>query len=543
MKRRALGLLLACAAAAAFFGIGCSLGLSALFQREKTRAVNGHCGIIDLLAEDAPAVDPGANAYLRGDPRGTLIRVLNAEEYRKLAKRGGACPIRHRYMTLGVSGEYRRMPPPAGYYDYGDRLIVESSVRAAGRDSLALADCEFLGGKREAMEETITAELPEDLADTWRAGDRGAFSLRVRWEDGAWRYRADPELVPGGSLSAEAAADMAEDNLHGFDVVFTEDMGWICRVIQGELRCVQGRMIEEADAGSRVCVVSERFLRENGLAPGDSLRLRLGDKLCPQFAPIGAVAYTADQYPGRWTEETFTIVGSFEDTDNGRWTAEEFACAYSESTVFVPLSALPETVSRSSVRYTPAELSLLSPGGGTLARRLEWMRETAAALRLRCVADDRGWPSIAAGISAAEAGLRAKVLPILAGAVLLLALVYPVLLLETGRKCTILRLAGAPEKRIRKRSLLPSLVLLWAAAGVGAAGALLFLRGRAASLYASWGAFFPLSGQGPALPSGILPVMGAISFALSGGILPAARMRPGRDARGLRGRLGRKGAA
>ena len=59
----------------------------------------------------------------------------------------------------------------AGYCDYGDRLIVEASVRAAGGDSLAPAGCEFLGGKREAPEATITAELPESLADAEQGKD------------------------------------------------------------------------------------------------------------------------------------------------------------------------------------------------------------------------------------------------------------------------------------------------------------------------------------------------------------------------------------
>ena len=59
----------------------------------------------------------------------------------------------------------------AGYCDYGDRLIVEASVRAAGGDSPAPAGCEFLGGKREAPEATITAELPESLADAEQGKD------------------------------------------------------------------------------------------------------------------------------------------------------------------------------------------------------------------------------------------------------------------------------------------------------------------------------------------------------------------------------------
>ena len=539
MKRRFFGLLLGCVMAASFFGIGCGLGLSALFREEKTRTVNGHYGVLTLLPETAPEFDPGTNAYLTGDPRDTLLRVLNVEEYRVLQKRSGAFPIRHRYVTLGVSSEYLRLPPPEGYYDYADRLIVEATVGAVGGDALALTDCGFLGGRGEAMETEIAAELPEDLAETWQAGDRAALSLRTWREAGAWRYRVDPELVPGGSLSAEAAVRMAEDDLHGFDVVYTEDMSWIYRVTQGELYIVQGRMIEGSDAGSRVCVVSERFLRENGLELGDSLSLRLGDRLCSQFAPIGAVAYTADQYPRRWAEETFEIVGSFADLDDGRWTPEEFGYAYSESTVFVPISALPDTVSRSSVRFTTGELSLLPMGGDSLGRRLELMRETAAALRLRCELDDRGWPEIAAGIARAETRLRANVWPIPAGAAALLALAFLALLLSVHRKCALLRLAGVSGKTTLKRTALPSLALLWAAAGLGAAGAILFLSGRGPSLLERWGAGMQISE--PGTPAGIVLLSaGALGLVLSGGVLLSVLPLMKRDVRLLASETGRR---
>ena len=539
VKRRLFGLLLGCAMAASFFGIGCGLGLNALFREEKALVTNGHYGVLTLLPEETPEFDPGVNAYLTGDPRESLLRVLNVEEYRVLQKRSGAFPIRQRYMTLGVSSEYLRLLPPEGYYDYADRLIVEATVEAVGGDALTLTDCEFLGGRAETMKTEIAAELPEDLAETWQAGDRTAFSLRTWREDGAWRYRVDPELVPGGSITAEAVIQMAEDDLHGFDVVYTEDMSWIYRVAQGELFSVQGRMIEGSDAEDRVCVVSERFLRENGLELGDSLRLRLGDRLCSQFAPIGALAYTADQYPRRWAEETFEIVGSFADADNGRWTPEEFGYAYSESTVFVPLSALPDAVSRSSVRYTPAELSLLPTGGDSLGRRLELMRETAAALGLRCELDERGWPEIAAGIARAAGRIRANVWPIPAGAAALLALAFIALLLSVHRKCALLRLAGLPNKTTLKRTLLPSLVLLWAAAGIGASGAILFLRLRGPSLLEGWAAGLQISERGA--PAGtVLLSAGVVSLVLSGGVLLAVLPLMKRDLRLLASETGRR---
>ena len=534
-------MLLACLTAASLFGLSYGLGLTALFRREAQHAADTHFGVLTLLWAEAPEFDPGENAWLEGDPRRSLIPVLTDDEYEKLNKHSTAYPIHPRYMTLGVSEEYLRLSPPEGYYDYADRLVIEAAVQSINDDSLQLTDCVFLGGKEEALQESISAWLPEDLAETWSVGDRTEFSLRTWQENGLWLYRVDKELVPKGGTKPEDVVSMAEDNLHGFDLVFTEDTGWIWRVMQGELRCVQGRMIEETDAGSWVCVVSERFLQENGLTLGDSLSFRVGDKLCSQFAPIGAIAYTTTQYPRRWTEETFTIIGTFVDAENGSWTADEFAYAYSESTVFVPQSALPETVYRSSARYTPAELTLLPMDGDTLERKLGWMEEIVAPMGLRCVMDDRGWPEIAAGISGENARLRGKALPIVALAVIGLVVVCLSLLLSARQKCVVLRLAGTPKKRILIRTLIPPFVLFWAAAGVGSTAAFLCHRTRQASLVEAWSAFMPVSYQ--KLPLGIMLLLpGAISLLLGGGLTLCVLMLTRLDVHALADRIQRKAA-
>lgn len=539
MKRRVLSLLLACLTAASLFGLSYGLGLNALFHREAQYSTEAHYGILTLLPERVPEAAPGENAWLDGDPRRSLIPVLTDDEYEKLNKHSTAYPIHPRYMTLGVSAEYCRLTPPEGYYDYADRLVVEAVVQSINDDSLQLTDCVFLGGKAEALQKSISAWLSEDLAETWSVGDRMEFSLRTWQENGIWLYRVDKELVPKGGTKPEDVVSMAEDNLHGFDLVFTEDMHWIWRITQGELCCIQGRLIEETDAGSRVCVVSERFLRENGLALGDSLLFRVGDKLCSQFAPIGALAYTATQYPRRWAEEAFEIIGTFADADNGNWTADEFAYAYSESTVFVPLSALPETIYRSSARYTPAELTLLPMGGDTLERKLGWMREIAAGIGLECVMDDRGWAEVEAGIIAEEARLRARTLPFILSGAVLLVLLFAGLLLTVKRKCTVLRLAGVPKRRLAARTMIPSLVLLWSAAAAGTVAAFLYLGTEAAWFREKWSAFMQVSEQG--LPMGtLILVPGLASLVMSGGLVLLVLLLLGQDIRDLAVRSQRK---
>ena len=532
-------MLLACLTAASLFGLSYGFGLTALFRREAQYAADTHYGVLTLLWAEAPEVDPGENAWLEGDPRRSLIPVLTDDQYEKLNKHSTAYPIHPRYMTLGVSAEYCRLTPPEGYYDYADRLVIEAAVQSINDDSLQLTGCVFLGGKAEALQKSISAWLSEDLAETWSVGDRMEFSLRTWQENGIWLYRVDKELVPKGGTKPEDVVSMAEDNLHGFDLVFTEDMRWIWRIMQGEIFCIQGRLIEETDAGSQVCVVSERFLRENDLALGDSLLFRVGDKLCSQFAPIGALAYTTTQYPRRWAEEAFEIIGTFADADNGNWTADEFAYAYSESTVFVPLSALPETIYRSSARYTPAELTLLPEGGDALERKLGWMQEIAAGIGLRCVMDDRGWPTIAAGIAAEETRLRARTLPFILSGAVLLVLLFAGLLLTVKRKCTVLRLAGVPKRRLAARTMIPSLVLLWSAAAAGTAGAFLYLGTEAAWFREKWSAFMQVSKQG--LPMGTLILVPCLAgLVMSGGLVLLVLLLLGQDIHDLAVRSQRK---
>ena len=489
MKRLVVGLLLALALAASVFGLAYGSGLSAMFAREREAAESGHYGVISLLPEEAPEFDPGENVWLQGDPRRTLIPMLGDSGYEQLKKHEAAYPIHARYMTLAVSDTYSRLPPPEGYYDYADRLVLAGTVQSAADGMLELTDCVFLGGRAEAMDETLSALLPEEPAESWQPGERETFSLRTWRENGEWTYRADTELSPGGSTAAETAISIAEDDLRGFDMVFTEEMDWILRVMQGKLSCVQGRFIGEADAGAMVCVASERFIQENGLKLGDSLRFRVGDKLCTQFAPIGALAYTVSQYPRRWTEETLEIIGTFADGDNGNWAADEFAYAYSENTVFVPLTCLPETVSRSGNRYSAAELTLLPSGGDSLERKLGWMQDIVSKFGLRCEMDDRGWEKLAAGLSGEEARIRARTRPlILTGAALFLLAAF-CMLLPLRRKALVLRLAGVGKGRLLRRTLVPSAMLTALSACLGAAGAALLLRSRAVSLRAEWAVF------------------------------------------------------
>ena len=122
---------------------------------------------------------------------------------------------------------------------------------------------------------------------------------------------------------------VTNDDIRTFDVVYTDDMASIRRVARKQLTAAQGRFLSPADEGTAVCVVSDRFLSENGLHLGDTITLKLGNYLMEQYQPLGAVAVTLGRYATEWEEHTFTIVGTWQDTGDSRWQVQEHYSFYS----------------------------------------------------------------------------------------------------------------------------------------------------------------------------------------------------------------------
>ena len=114
-----------------------------------------------------------------------------------------------------------------------------------------------------------------------------------------WPFFVDITDLPENWLETEDFAALRElirvtnDDVHTFDVVYGDDMAAIRRVSEGRIVCVDGRFITPEDAGQPVCVVNEDLIKAYGLEIGDTLTLNLGNYLCEQYAPLGAVARAA----------------------------------------------------------------------------------------------------------------------------------------------------------------------------------------------------------------------------------------------------------
>ena len=106
----------------------------------------------------------------------------------------------------------------------------------------------------------------------------------------------------------------------------------------------KGRFITPEDAGQPVCVVNVDLLETYGLKVGDSITLDLGNYLSEQYAPLGAVAVTRGRQNTAYTEQTFTIIGSWRDLNEGNHVfRDRFWCSSCPPASASPTTASPAT--------------------------------------------------------------------------------------------------------------------------------------------------------------------------------------------------------
>ena len=90
--------------------------------------------------------------------------------------------------------------------------------------------------------------------------------------------------------------DMVNTDVRTFDVVYTKDMESIRFFADDTMQIVEGRSIRSYDAGKEICVISVEMATEFGLGVGDTLTLKLGNKLFEQYLNRGAVAVVLSVY-------------------------------------------------------------------------------------------------------------------------------------------------------------------------------------------------------------------------------------------------------
>lgn len=443
-----------------------------------------------------------------------------------------------RYMGAGVIDAYYRIDGNAYYYDYTARMIAEGIVekidilarRAAIVDySISLSSPSLLAGNPKwlAGKDTVRIRVPtlvgnpigistffststeryaaivspyltsDDLSGI-EPGDSVIFVGRVGFVQGEPHiiFIGDrftdywcKELtvltdVPGEYLEEEdnaallLAIEITNADLHTFDMVYTDEMAHIPSFTNRQMTISAGRALTAEDLGTVNCVISARFLRENGLSIGDPLTVKLGDRLFEQNAALGAVAAIPERYAEPVETVTLTIVGTHVNLESQKKQAESVHHNYSENAIFVPLTLLPSSANMMSHQIKPGEFTFVLDHPNNLEAFIEKTKDFMAENNLTLLLGNNAqvWRELKSSYnSAATVNLLTIALFSASGLIASIFVVY-LFIVRRSREYAVMRALGMPGKAAGRVLFVPLMTLSLAAITIGSAASWVYGR-------------------------------------------------------------------
>jgi len=392
------------------------------------------------------------------------VRVLGGNKTALPAETNGSC----RLLAISFPEENNGT---AGLWTYNTNASY-------GRDTAVIFWNKLSGEDIQALEPG-RRYLFVARVEPWLS-DMPGFPRLVLGDDtllGWWPYITDITDLPENYLEGEDFAVLREliqvtdDDWHTLDVVYTGDMSVIRRATDLRLVPAEGRFLEPEDAGKPVCVVNADFAYANGLSLGDTLRLKLGDYPMEQHEVLGAVASTRGRYADNWAEQEFTIVGTWRDINQGDYLKEDQIWAYSDASVFVPSSFLPEGAKKTD--RSPGEVTLLIDADA-MNDFVENELPKLEAEGWITYWNDRGWPQMEEELRLVVQAALYKLLAFGVATLLVIALTVYLFISRRSRDYAILRALGMEKGGSGKSLTIPLLCLTLAAVIPGAAAALLW---------------------------------------------------------------------
>ena len=301
--------------------------------------------------------------------------------------------------------------------------------------------------------------------EAYPSGQAHLFALGDDSIIGWWPYFTDITDLPDNWLEQEEFADLREliritnDDVHTFDVVYGDDMTAQRRAVDGRLECEEGRFITPADAGQPVCVVNAELLETYGLKVGDTLTLNLGNYLSEQYAPLGAVAVTRGRQNTAYTEQTFTIIGSWRDLNEGNHVFRDRYWCWSNNAIFVPTAFLPECRNADGHTFKPSEISFVVGNAEEITDFVRDCLPKVEAMGLTYQFSDGGWLRVGEKLSQSRKIAMMKLIIFSAAAVFALVLTVWLFIGRKKRDYGILRALGMPKGEASNRLYIPFLIL------------------------------------------------------------------------------------
>lgn len=298
-----------------------------------------------------------------------------------------------------------------------------------------------------------------------------------------WPYIYPLKGLPENYLELEEFAPLRElvqitnDDLRTFDVVYTDGMDTIRRVRDGKILPVEGRFLtlEDSENKNPVCVVSDVFMKEYGLSLGDKVKLKLGDELFEQYAPLGAVASCRGRYANKFVDAEFEIVGSYVDVNIQKLREIDLYWAYSDNTIFVPLSFLPvEESELNDHEFKPGEISFVVGDARNIRPFVEECIPKLEEMGLTVYFSDGGWLRIEEQVKQAGSLSLSKLLAFGAACVLASALTVYLFIGRKKREYAIMRALGTTKAGANRSLFVPLVLLAVIAVALGGAAATVY---------------------------------------------------------------------
>ncbi len=313
----------------------------------------------------------------------------------------------------------------------------------------------------------------QEYHEVYPGGSLHTFDVGDDSLKGWWPYFTDVTDLQENWLEGEEYAPLREliqvtnDDVHTFDVVYGDDMAAQRRVAEGRMVCEEGRFISPADAGQPVCVVNVDFLEANGLKVGDTITLDLGNYLSEQYAPLGAVAVNRGRESTAFKTQTFTIIGSWRDLNEGNHVYRDRYWCWSNNAIFVPSSFLPECRNAQGHEFKPGEVSFVVGNAEEINAFVEECLPLVEELGVTYQFSDGGWLQIGENLMQSRKIALVKLLIFSGAAVFALVLTVWLFIGRKKQEYGILRALGMGQSEAGGRLYVPFLLLGTLSAAVG----------------------------------------------------------------------------
>ena len=456
------------------------------------------------------------------------------EQLNELSSLPGVTLTDTRYMTAGQVGDYKRLidKDKNPIADSSGSFVLEGTYlgyQYAASDvtsmiTLSFDDVKMLAGEIElipgkplnidsvAIEDmvTMTNPYPQAYFDNLQKGSRclvmGNYNevtgrgLKMTAEPYEKCFRVldgldDNYLETADFSYYREAIDAFNQALSVYDIVYTSDMRAIPRLNERNMVIAEGHPLTTEDTDG--CVVSTQFMETYHLSIGDSIPIKLGDKLFHQNSVLGAQAWDAKTMSEFKTDAKLKIIGAYRFVDDYSMRTSEHDWAYTVNTIFVPSSYLPVDV---PADYEPSmgEFSIFIAHAHDIEAFKEAAEPLVAEMGLGLHFSDGGWLSMKDSFQSGSLTSFLTTVLYVAGAILALLLAVYLYIGRNKKTYAIMRTLGVSSKKAGNSVILPLIALSVLAIPSG---------GFTGLFYASYTAAKTLSGMATSAPDDYVYVL------------------------------------